>query len=341
MISWMRLVVAWICFFGRERMDLVLEVLTLRQQVLILQRTHPRPRLTRADRVFWTFLSSVWGDWKRSLILFQPKTVVGWQRKSFCWFWRWKSHRQAGRPQLAPETVALIRSMWRENPLWGAPKIERELLKLGIRVSQSTIQKYQPRDKTPRGQRWMTFLRNHLRSVVAVDFFTVPTVTFRVLYVFIILHHERRRVLHFNITESPTAAWTGQQMVNAFPFVAAPPYVLRDRDGIYGEELQGRIRNLGMEELKITSRSPWQSPYVERMIGTLRRGCLDHMIIFNERQLHRVLREFLDYYHRVRPHRSLDDDSPDGREVEEDVREKIVALPVLGGLHHHYTRRAA
>ncbi len=337
----MRLVLWWLCVFQRERKDLLLEVLALRQQVLILQRTHPRPRLTRTDRMFWVLLSRSWGDWKRSLILLQPKTVVGWQRKGFGWFWRWKSRRQGGRPQLDPETAELIRSMWRANPIWGAPRIRRELLKLGVRVSQSTIQKYQPRDKTPRGQSWMTFLRNHLKSVVAVDFFTVPTVTFSVLYVFIILHHERRRVLHFNITESPTAAWTGQQLVNGFPFVVAPKYLLRDRDAIYGEEFQRRIRNLGMEELKIAPRSPWQSPYVERMIGTLRRECLDHMIIFNERQLHWILTEFLDYYHRVRPHKGLDDDSPEGREVEDDVRDRIVALPVLGGLHHHYTRRAA
>ncbi len=228
----MRLVLWWLCVFQRERKDLLLEVLALRQQVLILQRTHSRPRLTRTDRMFWVLLSRSWGDWKRSLILLQPKTVVGWQRKGFGWFWRWKSRRQGGRPQLDPETAELIRSLWRANPTWGAPRIRRELLKLGVRVSQSTIQKYQPRDKTPRGQSWMTFLRNHLKSVVAVDFFTVPTVTFRVLYVCIILHHERRRVLHFNITESPTAAWTGQQLVNGFPFVVAPKYLLRDRDAI-------------------------------------------------------------------------------------------------------------
>jgi transposase InsO family protein len=187
----------------------------------------------------------------------------------------------------------------------------------------------------------MTFLRNHMKSVVAVDFFTVPTVTFRILYVFIILHHERRRMLHFNITESPTAGWTGQQIVNAFPFVAAPNYLLRDRDAIYGEEFKRRVGNLGMEELKIAPRSPWQNPYVERMIGTLRHECLDHMLIFNEGQLHRILTAFLDYYQRTRPHKSLADDSPDGREVEDEVQKKILALPVLGGLHHHYTRKAA
>lgn len=187
----------------------------------------------------------------------------------------------------------------------------------------------------------MTFLRNHMKSVVAVDFFTVPTVRLRVLYVFIVLHHERRRILHFNITESATAAWTAQQIVNAFPFVGAQKYLLRDGDGIYGDEFKRRIGNLGMDELKIAPRSPWQNPYVEGMIETLRRECLDHMLILSEGQLHGILREFLDYYHRVRPHKSLDDDSPDGREIEDDVGKKILALPVLGGLHHHYTRKAA
>jgi transposase InsO family protein len=231
--------------------------------------------------------------------------------------------------------------MWRENATWGAPKIRRELLKLGITVSVTTIQKYQPRDKRPDGQRWMSFLRNHLESVVAVDFFTVPTVTFRVLYVFIVLHHDRRKVLHFNITDSPSAAWTGQQLVNSFPFVGAPKYLLRDRDNIYGQEFTRRVTNLGMKELKIAPRSPWQNLYAERMIGTLRRECLDHMIIFHEGQLRKILTEYLDYYHRVRPHKSLADDSPEGRKIQDDAEQKIVSLPVLGGLHHHYIRSAA
>ena len=341
MISWLKMVVSWPFLIGLQRKELLLEVLALRQQVLILQRDRPRPRLTAGDRLFWILLSRVWSGWRRSLVLFQPKTVVRWQRMSFWLYWRWKSRAKAGRPALDDAAVELIRSMWRANPTWGAPKIRRELLKLGIGVSPSTIQKYKPRSRAPDGQRWMSFLRNHIKSVVAIDFFTVPTVTFRVLYVFIVLQHERRRVLHFNITESPTAAWTGQQMVNAFPFAVAPKHLLRDRDGIYGEEFKRRVRNLGMDELKIAPRSPWQNPYAERMIGTIRRECLDHMIIFNEGQLHGILTEFFDYYHRVRPHKSLDDDSPEGREVEDDRRKKIVALPLLGGLHHHYTRKAA
>jgi len=236
MIWWVRMVVSWLGSFRLGRKELALEVLALRQQVLILQRKRPKPRVTLGDRLFWMTLSRVWDGWRRSLILFQPKTVVAWQRAGFRLYWRWKSRQKAGRPTLDPETVELIRKMWRENPTWGAPKIRRELLKLGIQVSPSTIQKYRPRNTKPNGQRWMTFLRNHLKAVVAVDFFTVPTVTFRVLYVFIILHHERRKVLHFNVTDSPTAAWTGQQLVNSSPFVAPAEFLLRDRDRIYGQE---------------------------------------------------------------------------------------------------------
>jgi len=341
MIAWVKMVTCWFGSFRFEKGELLGEVLALRHQILVLQRKRRRPRLTLCDRLFWIIIARTWTGWKRSLILFQPKTVIGWQRQSFRWFWRWKSRGKAGRPKLDWETVDLIRRMWRENPTWGAPKIRRELLKLGLRVSVTTIQKYKPRGKRPDGQRWMTFLHNHMKSVVAVDFFTVPTATLRILYVFIVLHHERRKVLHFNITDSPTAAWTGQQLVNAFPFVEAPKYLLRDWDRIYGEAFSRRARNLGMNELRIAPKSPWQSPYVERMIGTLRRECLDHMIIFNEGQLRRILNEFLDYYHQVRPHKALDGDSPDGRATQSDRAQKIVAIPVLGGLHHHYTRQAA
>lgn len=341
MISWLKMVISWLSSFRSERRELLLEVFALRQQILVLQRARPRPRVTRGDRLFWVVLSKIWSGWKGSLLAFKPQTVVGWQRSFFRVFWRWKSRCKGGRPKRDEETVKLLRQMWRENPTWGAPKIKRELLKLGITVAISTIQKYKPKGGTSDGQRWKTFLHNHMKSVVSVDFFTVPTVTFRVLYVFVVLHHERRRILHFNITESPTAAWTGQQMVNAFAFESAPKYLLRDRDGIYGNEFTRRVTSLGMDEVKSAPRCPWQNPYVERMIGTIRRECLDHMIIFHEGQLHKILKEFFDYYHRIRPHKSLADDAPDGREVEDDMEKKIVAFPVLGGLHHHYTRQAA
>lgn len=319
-----------------------MENLALRQQVLMLQRQRKKPKARLVDRLFWVVLSRLWTGWQASLEVFRPKTVIGWQRRVFCEYWSWLSRRnKIGRPRTDSATIELIRQMWVENPTWGAPKIRRELLKLGITVARSTIQKYRPQPIGPRDQRWMTFLRNHLDEMVAIDFFTVPTVNFRVLYVFVVMLHDHRRVLHFNITENPTALWTAQQMVNAFPFTTPPKYLLRDNDRIYGFEFTKRIEGLGMEEKTITPGSPWQSPYVERLIGTIRRECLDHFIIFNRSQLHRVLSQYLDYYHKIRPHKSLADDSPEGRAVQDDPEQKIVALPILGGLHHHYVRQAA
>lgn len=324
-----------------EKVDVAMENLALRQQLLILERQRPKPRALPMDRLFWVVLSKVWAPWRNTLKLFSPKTVIGWKRRLFREYWRWLSRPKGGRPKIDPATIELIKQMWTDNPIWGAPKIRRELLKLGIKVAHSTIQKYKPRSSSPRDQKWTTFLKNHLDSVVAVDFFTVPTVSFRVLYVFVVVFHDRRRILHFNITENPSAVWTGQQMINAFPFTSPPKYLLRDNDRIYGSEFSKKINALGMNELKIAPRSPWQSPYVERLIGTIRHECLDHFIIFNQGQLHRILTQYLDYYHKIRPHKSLEDDSPEGREIQDDTEQDIVALPILGGLHHHYIRRAA
>ncbi len=334
-----KLLLNWILALWKGRADLALENLALRHQVLILERGCKKPRATEIDRLIWIVLSKVWGRWQEALDVFQPRTVVGWSRKVFSRWWAWISRAKGGRPKIERETVELIRQMWIENPTWGAPRIRRELLKLGIQVSQSTVQKYRPRWKGPRDQKWTTFLRNHLDSVAAVDFFTVPTVTCRMLYVFVVLHHDRRRVLHFNVTDSPGAFWTGQQMVEAFPFVSPPKYLLRDNDCIYGEQFSRRVAALGMEEKRTAIRSPWQSPYVERLIGTIRRECLDHFMIFNEGQLYRILARYFEYYNRIRPHKSLEDDSPAGRPVEEEG--KVVRKPILGGLHHQYLRTAA
>ena len=324
-----------------DRADLALENLALRQQLLVLQRNHPKPRALPIDRLFWVILSKLWAPWKQVLKVFRPKTVIGWQRGLFSGYWRWISRPKGGRPNTNPATIDLIKQMWTDNRTWGAPKIRRELLKLGIRVAHSTIQKYRPEPTKTSDQRWTTFLRNHLDSVAAVDFFTVPTVTFGVLYVFVVMLHDRRRALHFNITESPSAFWTSRQVIEAFPFTTPPKYLLRDNDGIYGFEVSRKVKALGMDEAKIAPRSPWQSPYVERLIGTIRRECLDHFIIFNQGQLHRILTRYMDYYHRIRPHKSLEDDLPEGREIQDDTDQEIVALPILGGLYHHYIRRAA
>jgi transposase InsO family protein len=227
------------------------------------------------------------------------------------------------------------------NMGWGAPRIHGELLKLGIDVSQATVSKYIEHRKLPPSQTWRTFLTNHADCLAAVDFLTVPTATFRVLYVFIVLSQDRRHIVHFNATEHPTAQWTAQQLVEAFPFDTAPRYLLRDRDAIYGKKVKRRIKSLGIDEVITAPRSPWQNPYVERVIGSIRRDCLDHMIIINERHLRRTLRNYFDYYHSCRTHLSLNKDPPDSRAVESVEYGNIVALPRVGGLHHRYTRIAA
>ena len=232
--------------------------------------------------------------------------------------------------------------MSRDNPLWGAPRIHGERLKLGLAIAQRTVAKYMiSRVRRPPSQIWKTFLRNHLSSMVSVDFLTVPTLTFHVLYVFIVLSHHRRRVLHFNVAAAPSAAWTAQQLREAFPFISPPKYLLRDRDSLYGLLFQRRAEALGLEEVQIAPRSPWQSPYVERLMGSIRRECLDHVIMLNQARLHRLLNAYFAYYHRSRTHLGLDKDAPEPRRVQGPDEGKIVALPQVGGLHHRYERLAA
>src|SRR6266849_5529307 len=226
------------------------------------------------------------------------------------------------------------------NPLWGAPRIHGELLKLGFDISQRSVARLMPRRRKPPSQSWKTFLENHLADLVSVDFFVVPSATFRVLYVFVVLLHHRRRVVHFNVTDSPIAAWTAQQIVEAFPDDSAPRYLLRDRDSIYGGEFQRRAKGMGSAEVLTAPSSPWQNPFAERVIGTFRRELLDHVIVLNEGHLRR-LRSYLRYYHGSRTHLALEKDAPEPRAVEPPAHGRIVALPLLGGLHHRYVRSAA
>ena len=231
--------------------------------------------------------------------------------------------------------------MSRDNVGWGAPRIHGELMMLGINVSQATVAKYMIRHRKPPSQTWRKFLNNHVKGLVSIDFFTVPTATFRILYVLLVLSHERRQVVHFNVTENPNATWTAQQIIEAFPFDPAPKYLLRDRDKIYGAKFRSRVQSLGIEEVLTAPRSPWQSPYVERLIGSIRRECLDHIIVLNEHHLKQKLHSYLDYYHSARTHLSLNKQCPRPRQVQPPERGNVVALPHLGGLHHEYFRRAA
>jgi len=328
----------------RSRLELEVEIVALRHQLAVLQRQAPRrPRLGRADRLLWVLLSRVWPNWRQAVQIVTPTTVVRWHRRGFALYWSWKSRpRRAGRPAVATDIRALIQQMHAANPLWGAPRIHGELRKLGIEIAQSTVAKHLTRRRgKPPSQTWRTFLTNHVSQLASVDFFTVPTATFRVLFVFVVLLHDRRRVVHVNVTAHPTAAWTAQQFREAWPWDFAPRFVIRDRDGIYGPELQTAMRAMGIEEVVIAPRAPWQNPFVERVIGSLRRDCLDHVIVWNERSLRRHLRQYLVYYREWRTHLSLDKDAPVPREAQPPTCGTIVQIPHLGGLHHHYDRRAA
>ena len=255
-----------------NRAALVAENLVLRQQLVVLSRSTKKPRLRQRDRIFWVWVSRLWRDWRSALIVVQPETVVRWHRRGFRLYWRWKS-RSRGRPTIEPEIRKLIRRMSRENPLWGAPRIQAELALLGHNVAESTVAKYMVRRRPgPPSQTWRSFLKNHMDCTAACDFFVVPTATFRLLYCFVVLMHGRRSIVHVNVTTSPTAEWTAQQIVEAFPADGSEPrYLLRDRDSIYGDHFRQRVHNMGIRQILISPRSPWQNPYVERVIGSLRR----------------------------------------------------------------------
>ena len=325
-----------------SRAALHTEMLALRQQVAVLKRERPRPSLRMTDRLFWVILSRRWPGWRNSLVIVMPETVIGWHRKGFRLFWTWKSRRRkSGRPPVSREVRDLIRRMSQQNPLWGAPRIHGELLMLGFSISQGAVSKYMVRHPKPPSQTWRTFLENHVGCLVSIDFFVVPTVSFRLLFGFIVLHHERRRIVHFGVTANPTMAWLAQQIREAFPWGTTPRYLLRDRDGVYGSEFRERVVSMGIEEVVTAPRSPWQNPYVERVIGAIRRECLNHVIILDERHLRRILGSYLDYYHGSRTHLSLAKNTPDGRLVEPAGTGKVVAFPQVGGLHHRYARLAA
>ncbi len=340
----MRLICVLLLFtrgFVRDRTELALENLALRQQLAALRQKSTRPRLRSRDRIFWAVLSRIWTNWRSALLIVQPETVVRWHRKGFKLVWRWKSRRSnVGRPSTEAEIRRLIRRMSRENPSWGIPRIQSELALLEHIVCEATVRKYRIAKRKAPSQTWRTFLDNHLTDIVAIDFFTVPTATFRILFAFVVMRHDRRHVVHYNVTAHPTAAWTAQQIIEAFPDDTAPRFLIRDRDGIYGDVFQQRVRNMGIEDVVCAAQSPWQNPYCERLIGSVRRECLNQVIILNERHLRRILRLYLDYYHNSRTHLSLGRNAPMKREVEPPHRGRVVAIPQVGGLHHRYRRAA-
>ncbi len=326
--------------FITNRSTIAAENLVLRHQLGVLQRSVKRPRLRQRDRIFWVWLSRLWPEWRSSLIIVRPETVIRWHRDGFRLYWRWKSRKKPGRPKIDAETRSLIRRMSRENVTWGSPRIQSELALLGYTVDQSTVAKYMCRHRKPPSQSWRTFLENHMGDIAAVDFFVVPTLRFRLLYCFVVLRHDRRRVVHFNVSAHPTARWTGQQIVEAFPYDEAPRFLLRDRDGIYGVDFRERIMHMGVEEVVTAPRSPWQNPYIERLIGSTRRECIDHVIVLNETHLRRVLTSYFAYYHESRAHLSLERNAPAPRRVEHPSEGEVFAIPQVGGLHHRYARAA-
>jgi putative transposase len=326
-----------------SRSQLVLENLALRQQLAVLSRQRPRSALRRWDRLFWVCLSKLWSGWRSALVLVQPQTVIHWHRQGFRLWWRWKSrNKRVGRPPLDEDIRVLIGQMARDNPTWGAPRIQAELHLLGHDVAEATVAKYMKRARPPKppSQTWKVFLKNHVGTLAAMDFFVVPTATFRLLYVLVILSHDRRRVVHVNVTDSPSAVWVARQLRQAFPFETAPSYLIHDRDGIFGAEVHRCLATLNVEEVVTAPRSPWQNPYCERIIGTFRRELLDQVIVVNERHLRRLLLSYLEYYHQARPHMSLDHNAPEPRAVEGPERGRVVAEPMVGGLHHRYRRCA-
>jgi transposase InsO family protein len=321
----------------KSRARLEAEILLLRHQLnLALRHAPPRVRLHRGDRAFMVWMVRLWPSLLDAVQVVQPETVLRWHRAGFRIYWRWKSRKRAGRPRIDRGLRDLIRRMSQENPLWGASRIHGELLMLGFEVAQSTVSRYMARGGRPPSQSWKTFLRNHAHTIAAIDLCIVPTVTFERLFAFLIVGHDRRRLLWIEVTRHPTAEWLARQITEAFPWATAPKYLIRDNDGAYGHVFTGRVRAMGIRDQPISPGSPWQNGIAERLIGTLRRECLDHVVVFGERHLRCVLSAYATYYNQTRPHRSLQKNAPLRRAIQR-IGE-IAAMPILGGLHHQYVR---
>jgi transposase InsO family protein len=309
----------------------------LRYQLIVLRRkVGGRVRLTNGDRLFFIQLYRWFPSVLKVITVIRPETLVRWHRAGFRRYWCWKSRPFGGRPQISAELRALIRRMSIENPLWGAPRIHGELLKLGFEVAQSSVAKYMVKRGGPPGQGWRTFLRNHAPDIAAMDLFVVPTIGFSLLYAFVIVRLDRRDLVWTNVTTNPTAEWIARQLTEAFPWSTAPRYLVRDRDRIYGSIVPRRLRAMGIRDKPIAPASPWQNGFAERLIGSIRRECVDHIVVLGEAHLRRILESYARYYNDIRTHRSLDKDAPAFRPIQRIGN--IASHAILGGLHHHYVR---
>jgi Integrase core domain len=333
MIAMLHLLGTVVANLFKSRCRIELENLFLRHQLNIALRRAPQRQLRGSDRALLVWMTWLWPSLLGLSRVVQPDTILRWHRAGFRTYWRWKSRGRPGRPRVVREVRELIRRMSTENPLWGAPRIHGELLKLGFQIAESTVSKYMIRRRGPPSQTWRTFLRNHADAIAAIDLCLVPTLTFECLFLFLVVGHGRRQLLWFAVTRYPTAEWLAQQIVEAFPWDTAPIYLVRDNDGAYGHVFIRRVRAMGIRDRPI---SPWQNPYAERLIGTIRRDCLDHVLISGERHLRRVLTLYSRYYNETRTHLGLGKDAPLGRAVQRTGN--IVTTPILSGLHHRYER---
>jgi len=329
----------------RSKSELVAENALLRQQLIILRRQVKRPACTKTDRMLLVLLAKMIRTWKQALVIVQPETLLRWHRQGFKLFWKYRSRVTSTTPRISPEIVDLIKEMARDNRLWGAERIRGELLKLGIRVCKRTIQKYMRtvRSQQPRGQTWATFLHNHARQIWACDFLPVTDLFFRSLFAFFIIELKSRKVIHVGVTRSPTDAWTAQQLREATAFGVGPKYLIRDNDGKFGVTFAWVAKTSRIKMLTTPYHAPRANAICERFLGSVRRECLDHLLILHERQLQRVLNAYVHYFNQARPHQSIQQQIPEqkaGSVPTQHAGGKVISFPVLGGLHRDYRRSA-
>lgn len=337
----LRVLLLYLSAFFRSRHNLGLTLAAMQQQMIVLHRSRGRRRLTFLDKAFWVLLRCGWPRWKEALLIVKPATVLKWHRMGFKRYWRWKS-RGAGRPKIAAATIALIKKMSRENPGWGEDRIEGELRKLGIKAAPSTIRKYKVKHVKPPSPTWRIFLRSHADQIWACDFFTVHTIFFKPLHVFFFIGHDRRKIVHVGVTSAPSSEWTARQYMNAILRAdKIPRFLLRDRDGRYGAVFKARSEHCGTRNLIAPRRAPKFNAVAERLVRTVRRECLDHILVLGEAHLLRILREYAAFYNFQRPHQGIGQKTPIPKKGAIRKKGRIVSVSVLGGIQHHYERQAA